>query len=177
MSTMSDSNKTDDILEPFRIALRLEQEGKAFFEEAARTAQSNLVRQTFEFLAAEEIKHIDKIERFYQSLEISDGKDIPETEDSDAEQKLTDFNDKLAELRDEVKPSASDIDAYEVALKFENGAEEFYEQKMNEADDPRMKRFYKWLIDEETMHARLLRSCLTFAKDPAAWFDKHRPGA
>ena len=177
MSVMRDSNKTDDILEPFRIALRLEEEGKAFFEEAARKAQSNQVRQTFEFLAAEEIKHIDKIERFYKSLEISDGKDVPDIEDSDADRKLADFNDRLANLKDEVKPSVSDVEAYEVALKFENGAEEFYEQKMNEADDPRMKRFYKWLIDEETMHARLLRSCLNFAKDPAAWFENHKPGA
>jgi rubrerythrin len=171
---MNNSDKSEDILEPFRIARRLEEEGKAFFEEAARKAESQLVRQTFEFLATEEIKHIEKIERFYQSLEISEGKEVPDTEDSDAEQKLADFNKRLVGLKDEVKPSVSDVDAYEVALKFENGAEEFYEQKMNEADDPRIKRFYKWLIDEETMHARLLRSCLSFAEDPAAWFEKHR---
>ncbi|HOZ07827.1 MAG TPA: ferritin family protein [candidate division Zixibacteria bacterium] len=71
-------------------------------------------------------------------------------------------------------PSASDVEAYRFAIKFENGAEEFYLEKMNEAEDPRIKRFYKWLIDEETMHARLLRSCLNFACDPAEWFRRHR---
>jgi len=170
---MTDSNKTNNILEPLRIALRLEEEGKAFFEESARKAESKLVRQTFEFLANEEIKHIDKIERIAQSLELSGGQDVPHVEDSDAEAKLAAFNARLAELKDEVAPALSDVEAYNVALKFENGAEEFYEEKMNESDDPRIKRFYKWLIDEETMHARLLRSCMKFAEDPTAWFSNH----
>ncbi len=171
---MNDKAKTEEILEPFRIARRLEEEGKAFFEEAAAKAESKLVKQTFEFLAGEEVKHIEKIDRFYKSLEISDGSEVPDIEDSDAEAKLAAFNDRLVELKDELAPSVSDVEAYEVALKFENGAEEFYEQKMNEASDPRIKRFYKWLIDEETMHARLLRSCLSFAEDPAKWFENHR---
>lgn len=171
---MSNDNRTDDILEPFRIARRLEEEGKAFFEEAARKAQSPLVRQTFEFLAKEEIRHIEKINGMYQSLEESGGTEAPETEDSDAEVKLRAFNDRLAGLKDEIQPSLSDVEAYHVALRFENGAEEFYEEKMNEADDPKIKRFYKWLIDEETMHARLLRSCLAFAEDPTSWFKNHR---
>ncbi len=171
---MSDTQESDDILEPFRIALRLEQEGKAFFEDVAARAESQLVRQTFEFLANEEVKHIDKIEKVYQSLELSDGQDVPYIEDSDAEAKLAAFNARLVELKDQIAPSVSDVEAYKFAIKFENGAEEFYEEKMNEATDPRIKRFYRWLIDEETMHARLLRSCLNFAEDPAEWFKTHR---
>ena len=171
---MNEKNRMHEILEPFRIAKRLEEEGKAFFEEAARRAQSDLVRQTFTFLAGEEVHHIEKIDRFYKSLELSGGADVPEIEDSDAARKLAAFNQRLEHLKDVVSPSLTDVEAYEVAIKFENGAEEFYEQKMNEADDPRIKRFYKWLIDEETMHARLLRSCLNFARDPAQWFKTHK---
>jgi len=171
---MSEPHDKPDILEPFRIARRLETEGRAFFEEAARKAESDLVRQTFQFLAAEEIHHIEKIDKFVRSLEISEGREVPEIEDSNAEAKLAEFNNRLAALRDTISPSASDVEAYRFAIKFENGAEEFYLEKMNEAEDPRIKRFYKWLIDEETMHARLLRSCLNFACDPAEWFRRHR---
>ncbi len=171
---MSDTEKFDAFLEPLRIALRLENEGKRFFSEAAAKTQSQLVRQTFEFLAAEEDKHIENIERFYKSLELSKGEDVPDIEVSTAEAKLQAFNENLAELKDSVTPSLSDVEAYEVALRFENGAEEFYEQKLLETDDPRIKKFYQWLIDEETMHARLLRSCLLFAKDPTAWFKEHK---
>jgi hypothetical protein len=41
-------------LQPYRIALDMEKEGKQLFLEAARTTKSNLARQTFEFLAKEE---------------------------------------------------------------------------------------------------------------------------
>ena len=99
---MSEPHDKPDILEPFRIARRLETEGRAFFEEAARKAESDLVRQTFQFLAAEEIRHIEKIDKFVRSLEISEGREVPEIEDSNAEAKLAEFNNRLAALRDTI---------------------------------------------------------------------------
>lgn len=168
------NDKMKDILEPFRIALKLEREGKQFFIDAAASTKSRLARQTFEFLAGEEDRHIAKIEEFYRSLEISDGKEPIDMEDSDADQKLSAFNEMLANLKDEKDVLDSDIKAYEYALKFENGAEELYEEQMNNATDPRIKKFYKWLIDEESMHSRLLTSCLKFAEDPTAWFEKRK---
>lgn len=171
---MSENREKNDVLEPFRIARKLEEEGKRFFAQTARQTQSRLARQTFEFLANEEDKHIEKIDKFYRSLESSCGAECPDVEDSDAEAKLAAFNDKLAKLKDEFKTTVTDIEAYRLALKFENGAEEFYMQKMTEADNPKIKKFYRWLIDEEKMHSRLLKSCLKFAEDPVEWFKKYK---
>jgi rubrerythrin len=163
-----------DILEPFRIALTLEREGKELFLKAAGTTKSKLARQTFEFLAKEEDKHIEKIEKFYRSLEQSGGRDIPEIEDSRADEKLESFNSTLEAMKDEFTATSSDIEAYQMALQFENGTEGFYEEKLTESDNPRIQRFYRWLIEEETMHSRLLRSCLMFVEDPTAWFKKRK---
>jgi rubrerythrin len=66
----------------------------------------------------------------------------------------------------------SDIEAYQFALKFENGAEDYYRQKIAETENANVQRFYRWLIGEEEMHSRLLASCLEFAEDPAAWFQR-----
>jgi len=166
----------NEILEPLRIALKLEIEGKQFFLDAAGSTRSKLARQTFEFLAKEEDKHIEHIKNMCESVEGSQGKDLLDAGISDADSKLTAFNDRLARLRDEFKGSNDDVTAYNMALKFENGAEEFYERMMNESADPRVKKFYKWLIEEESMHSRLLKSCLKFVEDPAAWFKSHKPG-
>ncbi len=171
---MNIDDTTKTMLEPFLIALKLEREGKAFFQKAAAEVTSRLAKQTFEFLAAEEDKHIAHIERFYNSLKISQFEDLPDTADSDADERLAAFNHRLAKIRDEYSPTASDVEAYRLALDFENGAEEFYAEKMAEASNPRVRKLYRWLIDEETMHARLLKSCLDFAEDPAAWFNRHR---
>jgi rubrerythrin len=56
--------------------------------------------------------------------------------------------------------NVSNIEAYRLALKFENGAEKFYAQKITETDNSKIKKFYHWLIEEEKMHSCLLRSCL-----------------
>ncbi len=166
----------NDILEPLRIALKLEREGKQFFLDTAGSTRSKIARQTFEYLAKEEDKHIDHIQKMYESVEGSQGKDLLDAGVSDADRKLAEFNSRLAGLRDEFKGSSDDSAAYHMALKFENGAEEFYEKMMKESDDPRVKKFYKWLIEEESMHSRLLRSCLKFVEDPAVWFKSHKPG-
>ncbi len=166
--------KMDELLEPYLIALKLEKEGKELFLESARKTKSDLARQTFEFLAKEEDKHIRHIEKFYKSLENSDGQDIIEVEVSDAEEKLEAFNRKLENIKDEFKATESDIEAYEMALEFEGGAEDFYQEMLDKTDNLKIKRFYQWLIIEESMHSRLINSCLKFVKDPVDWFKKRK---
>jgi rubrerythrin len=161
-------------LQPYRIALDMEKEGKQLFLEAARTTKSNLARQTFEFLAKEEDRHLEQIEKFYRAMEESDGKDVPHVDDSDADAKLEGFNQRLESMREDFVSTASDIKAYQVALRFENGAEEFYQEMLDRSEDPRVKRFYRWLIDEENMHSRLINSCLKFVEDPTEWFRKRK---
>jgi erythrin-vacuolar iron transport family protein len=160
----------EDLLEPLKTALQLEIEGRGFFVEAAGKVTGLQARRTFEFLAAEEDKHIGHIRRFYESIEKGEISRPPGLDETDAERNLAVFNSRLAELKDELQPTATDIEAYEYALKFENGAEDFYREKMNESDNPEVKQFYRWLIGEEELHSKVLESCLKFARDPAAWF-------
>lgn len=167
---MVNNHDIDSLLEPFRIALALEKEGKKLFTEAAGRTTSKLARETFDYLAKEEDKHIERIEKFYEALRRSGGKELLDTEDSRADEKLEAFNLMLEGLKDAYESTSSDIEAYRMALEFEGGAEDFYEQKLQESDNPKVRRFYKWLIEEETMHSRLLKSCLRFVEDPAEWF-------
>lgn len=161
-------------LKPYRIALEMEKEGKQLFLDAARATKSDLARQTFEFLAKEEDRHLQQIEKFYRAMEESDGRGVPHVDDSDADARLEGFNQRLESMRADFVSTASDIEAYRVALKFENGAEEFYQEMLDRCDDPRIKRFYRWLIDEESMHSRLINSCLKFVEDPTEWFRRRK---
>lgn len=167
---MTKKSELNKLLEPFQIALTMERKGKKLFLEAAAGTTSRLARETFEYLAREEDKHIERIEKFRESLIDSDGKECPDTENSTADDKLESFNLMLESLKDAYQSTSSDIEAYKMALEFESGTEEFYEQKLRETNDPKIRRFYQWLIEEETMHARLLKSCLRFVQDPAEWF-------
>ncbi len=170
------TGKNRELLEPLNTAIRLEVEGKHLFSEALGKVTGRHAKQTFEFLLAEEDKHIARIREFHKSIEQSDKIEPISLDSTEAQRNLDFFNNKLAEFRHEIEPTVSDIEAYRFALKFENNSSDFYAEKMHEADNPHVKAFYRWLIGEEETHARLLESCLKFAEDPAAWF-KERAGA
>jgi rubrerythrin len=167
---MTHDTKLGALLEPLRTALQMEVEGKQLFIEAARRATGRHARQTFEFLAAEEDKHIAHIRKFFASIQESAGKTPPQLDPSDAPARLRAFNDRIARMRDELRPTKSDVEAYRFAIRFENGAEDFYRKQIEETDNEHVRAFYAWLVEEETLHAGVLQSCLDFAEDPAAWF-------
>ena len=169
---MADKELTNELLEPLRTALQMETEGRQLFLEAARRASGRHARQTFEFLAAEEERHIERIRHFYSSIEDKGSAAAAEIPPSDPGKRLLEFNDQLAELRDDLKPTQSDIEAFRFALRFENGAEEFYRKQIDTTPSDRARDFYQWLVGEEEIHGQVLSSCLAFAEDPAAWFRK-----
>jgi rubrerythrin len=171
---MNHPNGIENLSEPLTVALAMEQEGKKLFTEAAGKTAGKLARRTFQFLAAEEDKHIERIEKFYMALVQSSGSQLPDTEKSTAEDRLESFNLMLESIRDEYQATSSDVEAYRMALAFETGAEHFYEQMGSESENIAVKRFYQWLIEEESMHSRLLRSCLRFVEDPAEWFRRRK---
>lgn len=157
------------ILEPLRMALRLEEEGRKFFADAAAQVRNPHARQTLAFLADEESKHIERIKDFSRSIEA--GLAAPPIVASESiEQRVKSFNDHLATLRADMGPTASDIEAYTMAVKFENGAADFYREQMEASNDPEVRLFYQWLVDEESLHSEVLGSCLRFIQDPADWF-------
>ncbi len=168
------NDKTEALLAPLKVALEMEQEGMKLFSEAAKKATGRHARETFEFLVGEESKHIERIRKFYESVEASDGTEPPDVDETAAERNLETFNRKLAELRGELQPTSSDAEAYRFALDFENGAEEFYQTKMNETDNEHVRQYYRWLIHEEDSHSKILKSCLDFAENPARWFEDHQ---
>ncbi len=169
---MVNSTEHDALLEPLRIALQMETEGRQLFLEAARRASGRHARQTFEFLAAEEGRHIERIRDFYASIEKKGKPDDSYRPDPSARSRLIQFDSGLARLRDELKPTQSDVEAFRFAIRFENGAEEFYRRQIESVENEAVRNFYRWLVAEEEIHARVLASCLEFAEDPAAWFQK-----
>ena len=157
---MTDNKKLDSLLEPLQTALALERKGMQFFRQAAASTKGAVAQRTFHFLAGEEEKHIERIKQFYASLV------------EDAQSRLDEFNRVLLDLSKTISAGTSDVEAYETALAFENGAEDFYEVQMKTAEDPSVRNFYQWLINEEEMHARLIQSCLDFVNDPEQWFKR-----
>jgi rubrerythrin len=155
----------------------MEAEGKKLFAEAARRATGKHARQTFEFLVAEEDRHMEEIRRFYARLEEAGGGAPFEVKLESTKPRLEEFNRRLGNLREELRPTPSDIEAFRFAIKFENNAEDFYREQIDRTEHESVREFYRWLVQEEELHARVLESCLKFAEDPANWFRERDAGS
>ncbi|MEE8576427.1 MAG: ferritin family protein [candidate division Zixibacteria bacterium] len=160
----------DNPAEALAVALRLEEEGRKFFREAADSCKGQLPKQTFEFLAAEEDGHIVAIESFHASLSGGTLTPLPVMDESATSARFDSFVTNLNDLSHTIKPDMTDMEAYRTAIKFENGAEEFYAEQAASATNEDVRLFFGWLIREEKRHAFLLEKCLKFAEDPAGWF-------
>lgn len=167
---MSDAAEHDRLLEPLRMALKLEHEGKKFFEDAAEASASRLDRETFEFLAAEEDKHIQRINQFHKSIADSGGTEPASIDRETVAGRYAAFNEGLFAIKKEIEPTSSHVEAYRTALKFENGAEALYARQAEESENEHVREFFQWLVGEEEKHGRILESCLRFAEDPTKWF-------
>lgn len=176
MKQYTDEEK-EKILEPFRIALKIEREGKKFLLEAAAKSEHPAAKRTFEFLASEEDIHAAKIQRMYQAIADSGESIDPDADEEESKEKIRKFNERLAELKDSVSASVRDVEAYKTALEMEEDTEQFYRDRIAETDDENIKQIYRYLIAEEEAHSVMLKSCMDFMESPSEWFKDRKGGS
>lgn len=167
---------TDNRIEALRQALKMEEDGKAYYEEALNRVESKLAREVFRYLIKAEVKHVKKIERLYASLEET-GKwpDVVLTRDR-GESVENIFAEAMANLDDKVKGTTTDIEALKMAVEMEDQGIKYYQSKADMADDLFEKKFYHLLVREEGEHFISLLDTIEFLEDPQGYFSQLERG-
>ena len=166
----------DSRMEALRQALKMEEDGKAYYEEALNRVENKLAKEVFGYLIKAEIKHVQKIKRLYASLEET-GKwpDVVLTRDR-GETVGNIFSEAMAELDERVKGSTTDIEALRIAVKLEDEGIKYYQSKADRTDDPFEKKFYHLLVREEGEHFISLLDTIEFLEDPQGYFSQLERG-
>jgi rubrerythrin len=160
-------------LKAYESAVTLEKEGHKFFTDSAEKSQDRLGREVFEFLAKEELKHIESIEAFRKSrregrsfaMEAVISKSRAETLHSGIEE-------IFRELEKEMKPTAADLEVYQLGMNFEARGVSFYKKVKEEATDLRAKELFAFLVGEEQKHYKILEDCYNYMENPAEFFHR-----
>ena len=167
---------TDNRVEALRQALKMEEDGKAYYEEALNRVESKLAKEVFRYLIKAEIKHVKKIEQLYTSLEetgkwpdVALTRDRGETIDNIFAQAMANFDEK-------VKGTTTDIEALKMAVKMEDQGIKYYQSKADMADDSFEKKFYHLLVREEGEHFISLLDTIEFLEDPQGYFSQLERG-
>lgn len=157
------------ILNDLRTAIQMEQDGRKFYEEAARQARDAGTKEIFTYLANGEVYHINRIQEIYDALE----KD-PHWQESMCEFKPPAedpqiFSAALAK-GNMAAGDTDDLKALEIGMQMEAKSIEFYQRLARQAQDPRERRFLLSLVNEERGHYNFLADYRNYLVDPADWY-------
>lgn len=148
-----------------RTAIKLEEDGKAFYLEVAAQASSDLVTKMFRSLADDELDHIKWIE------DNVPGVDSAAEANRDMYARLKHiFADVPDHTKVDLAMSASDVDAINAARDMEKKSIDAYAKWAEDADDDDTKDLCRVLADIERFHLQVLDNTLEYFERTADWF-------
>lgn len=139
-------------------AMKLEQEGREFYRQAAERSRDPQTAEMFRTLSEDETHHYDYIERQYNALKAGDSwKPVPELDSikavDDAQALI--FPQGVAAL-EKLPENATDEDALLFALGAEVQSFELYSKSAGETGNPEAKKMFQQLAGAERGHFDLL---------------------
>ncbi len=153
-----------DIIE---FALKMESDGKAFYEKQAAAETDPELKQILETLAEEEERHY----RFF--LTFKDSPDQPPSADTFGNPGAVDRVKNIFEVMSQQdkarKFGDKAVSVWKEALRIEERAVSFYKSRADEESDPGRKRLLARLAEEETKHVHMIDSVLMYLKDPSTF--------
>lgn len=149
-------------------AIKLEINGRKFFNHAAEVTHHPRGKKMFLFLAKEEVKHLETFGKMFTSiLKGGDWKKYVKDEELKQEAPL------IEKLKENMKneEGKGETQALSIGMELEMGAVHFFEKAAEEADDPVAKKIFQEIAEEEKFHYDLLQAQLDSVTHSGFWLD------
>jgi rubrerythrin len=149
------------------MAIQLEKDGRAFFEEAGRKTENQLGKKMFEKLAKDEIDHLKTFQNIFDTVtEGGDWRGLVHT--TPRVGKVPVFDREVQE-RKGINPG--ELDALRRAMSIEKEAIEFFQNAIEETDDPLEKKLFSAIQKEEEFHYDMLQAQYDSLSNSGMWYD------
>lgn len=151
----------------FEFAMKMEQDGEAFYRKMAENAENAVIKNVLMDLAEDEVKHYKIFKRF------RDG-DVTGAELIKNSTKVLEGAKNVFEnisTEGELSFSGEVIDAWREAQAVEKKSEDFYREKAEEQNDEEIKKTLHLIADEEHKHWALIENVIHFLERPKQWLD------
>jgi rubrerythrin len=135
-------------------AILLEKRGEAFYQKVADQAQSETVKEFFQFMADEEVTHVKMLSTQFKQYKSRKGFSRMDFKRTDhgriANSVLT------KDLKKEIAAADFEAAAIGAAISMEKNAIDLYSSRAAETTDLQEKKLYQWLADWELEHLNAL---------------------
>lgn len=136
-------------------AIKLEIDGRKFFNHAAEVTNHERGQKMFRFLAAEEIKHLETFGNLFSSiLKGKDWQRFVRGEELRGEAPL------IIKLKESMKKEEGkgEVEALRIGMELEQNAIRFFQESARETDDPVARKIFLEISEEEKFHYDLLQA-------------------
>ena len=150
-------------MDVFDFAMKMEEDGKAYYEKLANQTSLPGLKTIFTRLAEDEQKHY----KIFQQLRTTGG--LPTMRESTI---LTQSKNVFAKLPREaatLKGLEGDLAAYQHAMKIESDSFRFYESAASEENNPATKGLLLRIAAEEHKHFNVLENIYHFVNAPSQY--------
>jgi rubrerythrin len=146
-------------------ALDFERKGHDIYKQIAEKTSNPIVKRIFNYLAGQELNHINEIKEFIQ-------KENPKIElkGDRLEDTKKFFSTTVEEFKEKTELSDNDLKAHESALELEQSSYDFYKEQLGKVQDKNTKKFFKFLMEQENSHYVLIQKAYYYIKDPAGFY-------
>ncbi len=159
---------TKQVESVIREAIKLEINGRNFFNHAQEVTHHELGKKMFRRLAEEEVKHLETFSNMFSSiLKDKDWKKQIKKEELEGESELIEEL-KAGVEREEGK---GEIEALRLGMELEKKAIELFQKSAKEVDDPVAQEMFQKICDEERFHYDLLQAQYDSLTHSGFWLD------
>jgi len=163
----------NEVLDVISQVVQLEDEARRYYLQAAAKAQNPLAKNTFQWLAQEELQHRQYFMAYYQAMERQQEwppmSEVGVTRRDTRGQAAAIFEQALAQVRDEVPADIELTALYNKAMEFERQSIELYRARAQQTNSANARQFYEFLADQEQAHLDLLAATLEYLDRPNLW--------
>ena len=146
-------------MNPLAFALKMELDGKAYYEKlAAETAVAGL-KTIFSSLAADEQKHYDTIKLMQNEVSTV-------MADSTALEKSKNLFQELIKDKNSIELMKKSLDGYQHAMKIEANSVKFYEEIAEQEKNPATKQLLLKIAGEEKKHFNIMDNLYDYTLAP-----------
>jgi rubrerythrin len=144
--------------------MKMELDGKAFYEEHASKVNDKNAADIFRFLAEEEQKHYDYIKKIKEG-----SKELPESH------LVRDVKNVFQRMKERgesfVEEKATLFEVLNRGLEMEDKSIDFYRERAEASESPDDKDIFMILKKQEDQHYALLSSLIEFYDRPMQWLE------
>lgn len=160
------SGEQSGMAKALNIALKMEKDGMAFYQQASKKTNNQLGKKMFISFIEDEKRHYNMIESIAKGLSIE--KELKKA--GPAERVQTVFEEAKKNMDMRLGSDPSDVDALKFALSLEDKGYKFYKESAQKAKSPEEKELFEKLAHEESQHHEILQNALSYLEETGDWF-------